>query len=133
MYSWQALERLAKLENKRYHLALLSSSALRRVQVPLDKAGQAGFFAKGDVFSAVGSLPVPASKPDPAAYLHALEKPGKMAGECLIIEDSRSGAASAGRAGTRTLGHVGAYEGAEGLVRMSKVLTEAGGKLIMSD
>ncbi|RYP86597.1 hypothetical protein DL769_000665 [Monosporascus sp. CRB-8-3] len=126
------LERLAGLENKRYHPAVVSSSALRRVQASLDKVGQAGFFAKGDVFSAADSLPVPTSKPDPAVYLHALEKLGKTAGECLAIEDSRSGATSAGRAGILTLGYVGAYEDAEERVRMSKVLTEAGCKLIMS-
>lgn len=119
------LERLVSAK-ERYRLAVVSSSALRRVQASLEKTDQAGFFDKNDVFSAADSLPVPTSKPDPAVYLHALEQLGKAATEALAVEDSRSGATAACRAGIVTLGYTGAYEKREERERMRRVLKEAG-------
>ncbi|KPM33992.1 hypothetical protein AK830_g12580 [Neonectria ditissima] len=122
------LERLAG----RYRLAVVSSSALRRVRASLDKAGQAGFFGPDDVFSAADSLPVPTSKPDPAVYLHALKVMGVAAGECVAVEDSRSGAVSASRAGIVAIGYTGACEDAEEAEALRAVLEKAGCKLVMS-
>ncbi|KAI9733503.1 MAG: hypothetical protein M1818_007251 [Claussenomyces sp. TS43310] len=114
-----------------YTLAVVSSSALRRVRASIDKVGQAKYF--GDrVFSAATSLPTPTSKPDPAIYLHALATLGVAAADCCAIEDSRSGATSAVRAGIRTLGYVGSYEPEE-RDRMAQVLTDAGARVIMRD
>ena len=116
----------------RYHLAVVSSSALRRVRASLNKAGQTGFFAPDDVFSAADSLPVPISKPDPAVYLHALKTMGKTASECIAVEDSRSGATSANRAGIATIGYTGACGNAKEAEALRVVLEGAGCKLIMS-
>lgn len=116
----------------RYRLAVVSSSALRRVRASLDKAGQADFFTPSDVFSAADSLPVSTSKPDPAVYLHALEVMGRTAGECVAVEDSRSGATSANRAGILTVGYTGACEDPDEAEALCAVLEKAGCKLIMS-
>ena len=123
------LEELAA--SGKYHLAVVSSSALRRVQASIDKVGQAKYFGK-DVFSAATSLPVPTSKPDPAIYLHALKTLGKTAAESVAIEDSKSGTLSGTRAGLKVIGYVGPYKDAE-KAKMEKVLTDAGAVIIMRD
>ena len=65
------LEKLAK--QGKYHLAVVSSSALRRVQASIEKVGQDKYFAREHVFSAATSLEKPTSKPDPAIFIHALK------------------------------------------------------------
>ncbi|KAL2160676.1 hypothetical protein VTH06DRAFT_1364 [Thermothelomyces fergusii] len=114
-----------------YRLAVVSSSALRRVRASVDKVGQARYFG-GDIFSAATSLPTPTSKPDPAIYLHAMEQLGKRPDECVAVEDSRSGTLSGTRAGIKVIGYVGPYKEAE-REKMVKVLTEAGAVVIMHD
>jgi HAD superfamily hydrolase (TIGR01509 family) len=126
----EQLEALDK--DGRYQMAVVSSSALRRVQASIEKVGQDKYFAKEHVFSAATSLPVPTSKPDPAIYLHAMKVLGKKAEECVAIEDSRSGTTSATRAGIKTVGYVGPYDEEE-RPRMEKVLTESGAVVIMRD
>src|SRR5207302_1479 len=101
------LERLAA--TGQYKFAVVSSSALRRVQASIDKVGQAKYFGS-DVYSAATSLPTPTSKPDPAIYLHAMEKLGKTAAECVAVEDSKSGTLSGTRAGIKVIGYVGPYK-----------------------
>jgi len=125
----EALEQFAA-QNK-YGMAVVSSSALRRVQASLKKVGQEKFFPADHVFSAATSLPKPTSKPDPAIYLHACKVLGKEPGECVAIEDSKSGTMSAFRAQIPVVGYVGSYEGAEKQEEMKKVLTEAGALVIM--
>jgi len=125
------LEKL--FESKKYGLAVVSSSALRRVKASLEKVGQDKFFPADHIFSAATSLPKPTSKPDPAVYIHALEVIGKKAEECVAVEDSKSGAMSAVRAGIPTIGYVGSYETKEKQEEMKKVLTETGCKVIMED
>ncbi|BEJ17904.1 hypothetical protein CspHIS471_0701720 [Cutaneotrichosporon sp. HIS471] len=112
-------------------LAVVSSSALRRVNVSLQKTGLDHFF--GDrVYSAASSLAVPTSKPDPAIYLHAMLRLGVTPNECIAIEDSPSGTISAIRAEIPTLGYVGAYTDGE-RDRMAKALKDAGAKVIMNE
>ncbi|KAK0638662.1 HAD-like domain-containing protein [Cercophora newfieldiana] len=123
------LERLAKEDQ--YKMAVVSSSALRRVQASIDKVNQSRFFGK-HVYSAATSLPTPTSKPDPAIYLHAMEKLGVKPGECIAVEDSKSGSLSARRAGIRVIGYVGPYPEDE-KQEMEKVLKGAGAEMIMED
>ncbi|KAJ7595052.1 HAD-like domain-containing protein [Mycena floridula] len=127
----EALESLAA--SKQYGLAVVSSSALRRVRASLKKANQERFFPKDHVFSAATSLPTPTSKPDPAIYLHACKVLGKEPGECIAVEDSRSGALSAVRAGIHVVGYVGSCDSEEEKERMTKVLKETGAEVIMKD
>lgn len=122
------LERLSK--TGKYLMAVVSSSALRRVRASIEKADQDKYFQGDVVFSAATSLPKPTSKPDPAIYLHAMEKLGKKPEECVAIEDSKSGTLSGTRAGIYVVGYVGPYE-ADKREEMVKVLTDAGAKIIM--
>lgn len=123
------LEKLAK-EGK-YKLAVVSSSALRRVVASIEKVGQDKYFAK-DVFSAASSLDKPTSKPDPAIYLHAMKVLGVTPEECVAVEDSKSGATAAFRANIKTIGYTGSYE-PEKEEEMRKVLSDAGCVVVMKD
>jgi len=123
------LEKLAA--EKKYHLAVVSSSALRRVQASIDKVGQAKYFGR-DVFSAATSLEKPTSKPDPAIYLHAMKTLGKTAAECVAVEDSKSGTLSGTRAGIKVIGYVGPYSEGE-RPKMEKILGDAGAVVVMKD
>ncbi|CAL3965627.1 unnamed protein product [Diplocarpon coronariae] len=125
----QELEKLAK--QGQYKMAVVSSSALRRVVASIEKVGQDKYFGK-DVFSAATSLEKPTSKPDPAIYVFAMEKLGVKADECVAVEDSKSGATAAFRAGIKTIGYIGAYEPNEE-EKMTKVLTDAGCVVVMKD
>jgi len=124
------LEKLAK-EGK-YKLAVVSSSALRRVRASVEKVGQDKYFEHEHVFSAATSLPKPTSKPDPAIYIHAMEVLGKKAEECVAVEDSKSGATAAFRAKIKTIGYTGSYE-PEKEEEMRKVLEDAGCVVVMKD
>ncbi|TGO31391.1 hypothetical protein BHYA_1113g00010 [Botrytis hyacinthi] len=125
-------EELVRLEKDGgYLMAVVSSSALRRLKASVEKVDQAKYF--GDrIYSAATSLEKPTSKPDPAVYLHAMEKLGVKPTECVAIEDSRSGATAAVRAGIYTVGYVGSYEEGE-RKEMEEVLRKAGCKVLMSD
>jgi HAD superfamily hydrolase (TIGR01509 family) len=127
-------EELEKLQrSNKYDLAVVSSSALRRVRASLKKANQDKYFKSDHVFSAATSLPTPTSKPDPAIYLFALERLGKKAEECVAIEDSRSGALSAIRAGIPVIAYVGSYHGDDKRAEMASKLSELGAKVVMKD
>ncbi len=119
----------------RYDLAIVSSSALTRVIASIEKTGQAVYFPPEKVFSAASMVP-PTSKPDPAVYLWACKELGVRPEECVAIEDSRSGAMAASRAGIRLMGYVGCYFGEEEaeveVRRMVGVLRdECGAEVIM--
>ncbi|TGZ85387.1 HAD-like protein [Ascodesmis nigricans] len=128
------MPQLEKLfEEKKYGLAVVSSSAYRRVKASLEKVDQDRFFPADHIFSAATSLEKPTSKPDPAIYLHACKVIGKKPAECVAVEDSKSGTLSAVRAGIPTIGYVGSYETPEKREEMKKVLKETGAAVIMDD
>lgn len=124
------LEKLAA--SGKYKMAVVSSSALRRVQASIEKVGQDKYFQGGVVYSAATSLPKPTSKPDPAIYLHALKDLNKTAEESVAIEDSKSGTLSGTRAGIKVVGYVGPYAD-DKKAEMEKVLRDAGAVVIMQD
>lgn len=99
---FEPLGRLAKTHT----LAVVSSSAMPRIEACLRATDLDAFFAPENRFSAESSLPLPASKPDPAIYVHALERLEVAPGAALAIEDSVPGAQAAIGAGCRTLGNV---------------------------
>ena len=118
----------------KYGMAVVSSSALSRVRASLKRTGQDAFFQEQNVFSAATSLPVPTSKPDPAIYLYACKTLGVHPSACIAVEDSRSGATAAMKAGIHLLGYVGCYEDEEEREYVGKVLrNECGAKEIMRD
>ncbi|WRT68551.1 uncharacterized protein IL334_005528 [Kwoniella shivajii] len=117
---------LEKLQREgKYNIAIVSSSALPRVLASIHTTKQDAYFPSEKVFSAASMTP-PTSKPDPAVYLHACEQLGVNPAECVAIEDSRSGATAATRAGIPLMGYVGPYyeEGAEEVERMDRLLKE---------
>jgi HAD superfamily hydrolase (TIGR01509 family) len=126
----EQLEKLAA--SGKYTMSVVSSSALRRVKASIEKVGQDKYFQGDVVFSAATSLPKPTSKPDPAIYLHALDKLGKKAEEAVAIEDSKSGTLSGTRAGIKVIGYVGPYAD-DKKEEMKKVLSDAGAVIIMED
>ncbi|KAF4981305.1 hypothetical protein FDECE_17715 [Fusarium decemcellulare] len=126
----EQLEKLAA--SNKYKLSVVSSSAFRRVRASVRKVGQDKYFSDDVIFSAATSLEKPTSKPDPAIYLHALQKLGKKAEEAVAIEDSKSGTLSGTRAGIKVIGYVGPYA-EDKQPEMEKVLRDAGAVVIMHD
>jgi len=124
------LEKLQK--ERKYHLAVVSSSAYRRVKASVYKVGQNRFFKDDEIFSAATSLPKPTSKPDPAVYIHAMKTLGKTAEECVAVEDSKSGSTAAFRANIKCIGYVGSYE-PEKQDEMAEALKTCGCAPIMYD
>ncbi|KAF2139012.1 uncharacterized protein K452DRAFT_290105 [Aplosporella prunicola CBS 121167] len=123
------IEKLHK--DKNYGLAVVSSSALSRVQASIRKVGMDQFFPHEHVYSAATSLPKPTSKPDPAIYLHACKEIGVQPGECVAVEDSKSGATAAKNAKIPLIGYVGPYEDEEEQQRMAKMLKEECGAIVI--
>lgn len=90
----------------RYRLALVSSSALERLDACLVATSLEEFFPPQVRFSAEDSLRPPVSKPDPAVYRLAGERLGCAGDEALAVEDSVSGAQSAIAAGFPTVANL---------------------------
>ena len=101
------LEKLKK--SGKYGMAVVSSSALSRVVASIKKTEMDHYFPADHVFSAATSLPKPTSKPNPAIYLHACKVIGVEPGQCVAIEDSKSGATAAKNAKIPLIGYVGPY------------------------
>ncbi|MGY1744079.1 HAD family hydrolase [Blastococcus sp. SYSU D00695] len=86
--------------------AVVSSSALTRLDACFRATGLDGVLPAAVRYSAEDSLPVPTSKPDPAVYLHACEQLGIAPETGLAVEDSVAGTLSAVRAGCPTVGNL---------------------------
>ena len=122
-----ATAELEKLKEQGYPMAVVSTSAKPRVVASLHKVGMDKFFPDSLVYSAATSLNPPSSKPDPKIYFYACEQLGVKPEECVTVEDSRSGATAAMRAGIPLIGYVGVYgieDGKEKMDQMAKTLTE---------
>lgn len=113
-------------------LAVVSSSALRRVRACLTRADQDQFFAAGNVYSAANSLPTPTSKPDPAVYLHAVADLKTEASLCIALEDSKSGVKAAVGAGITVIGYVGSFPTHEREER-ARQLIESGALFVIDE
>ena len=125
----EVLERL-KAEDE-FGLAVVSSSALRRIRASLSFAELDKYFHPDHIYSASTSLPIPAPKPSPIAYLFAMEKLGLQPEECVAIEDSKSGAGSAVGAGIATISYLGCYRGERKQAQVAELLTAVGCKATM--
>lgn len=91
---------------RRVRLALVTSSALARLDACLRVTGLAELFPAKVRFSAEDSLPIPASKPDPAVYAFAGESLGAPPAGALAIEDAVAGVQAAVGAGFRVVGNL---------------------------
>ncbi|ETN40582.1 uncharacterized protein HMPREF1541_04859 [Cyphellophora europaea CBS 101466] len=102
------VEVLDKLtEEKKYRLAIVSSSSLPRMLACLDGVGLRKYFEDAHIFSASTSLPVPSAKPAPDVYEFALKTVGAAADQAVAVEDSLGGATASVGAGIDTIGYVG--------------------------
>jgi beta-phosphoglucomutase-like phosphatase (HAD superfamily) len=91
---------------RRARLAVVSSSALARLDACLRATDLAELFPPKVRFSAEDSLPAPASKPDPAVYAFAGEALGASPAGALAIEDAVAGVQSAVGAGFSVVGNL---------------------------
>jgi len=89
-----------------YRFAVVSSSALSRLDSCFRATGMADLFPVPLRFSAEDSLPAPASKPDPAVYRCAIEHLDVRPDQAVAIEDSVPGVQSAVAAGIPTIGNL---------------------------
>ncbi|KAI0882712.1 HAD-superfamily hydrolase [Annulohypoxylon maeteangense] len=130
-------EQLEALKQAGYPMSVVSTSAKPRVVASIKKVGIDHYFPDEHVYSAATSLTPPSSKPDPAIYNYACKQLGVKNEECVTVEDSKSGATAAMRAGIPLIGYVGVYgieEGKEKMEEMAKLLTEqCHAKAIMYD
>jgi HAD superfamily hydrolase (TIGR01509 family) len=90
----------------RVAMAVVSSSALARLDACFEASDLARLLPADRRYSAEDSLAVPTSKPDPAVYLHACERLGADPGRCVAVEDAEAGALSAVAAGIPTVGNL---------------------------
>jgi len=115
------------LKSQKYPMSVVSTSAKSRVVASLEKCNLDRFFPKEHVYSAATSLNPPSSKPDPKIYNYACEQLGVKNADCITVEDSKSGATAAMRAGIPCIAYVGIYgieDGKEKEDQMAKLLTE---------
>jgi HAD superfamily hydrolase (TIGR01509 family) len=111
-------------------VAMVSSSALKRLHACLDKTKLWEFFPF--IYSAVDSLPVPTSKPKPDIYIHSLRELGMDADVSVAFEDGKSGVESSVNAGIDVVGYVGLVP-VEEQDAHARVLLDAGAKLVFRD
>lgn len=111
-------------DSGKYRMAIVSTSAMSRVVASIEKCGLDKYFDKDKIYSAASSLDPPSSKPNPAIYHHACKQLGVTEGECVAIEDSKSGATAAKNAKIPLIGYVGPYydEGGEEKVKQMEGL-----------
>ncbi len=82
-------------------MAVASQSSLARVRFSLEVTGLAPLFDEHVYVTSMVARP----KPAPDIYLFAAEKLGAKPSDCVVIEDSPAGAASALGAGMRVIGY----------------------------
>jgi len=81
---------------------IASNGPMRKMRITLPDAGLMDRF-EGRIFSAHD---VGVAKPDPGLFLHAAESINSAPENCVVIEDSASGAKAAKAAGMRCYGYV---------------------------
>jgi HAD superfamily hydrolase (TIGR01509 family) len=104
----QLRDSLELLRSQGHRMAVASQSSLARVRFSLDVTGLASLFGENVYVSSMVARP----KPAPDVYLLAASKLGAAPAECVVIEDSPAGAASALAAGMRAIGYLPATAGA---------------------
>ena len=123
----EPLGRLAR----RFRLAVVSSSAIARLDACFAATGLDALFPRELRFSAEDSLPAPTSKPDPAIYAFAGAQLGVPVEEALAVEDSVTGARSAVAAGFATIGNV-VFVAPEEREQRAEALRRAGATAIVA-
>ena len=96
-----AVDAIGHLDRHGLPLRVASNGPMRKMEVTLGKIGLWERL-QGHIHSAHD---VGIAKPDPGLFLHAAEAAGATPAECVVIEDSASGARAAAAAGMRCLGY----------------------------
>ena len=89
------------LRDRGHRLAVASQSPLARVRFSLDLTALDEFFGAHVYVTSMVARP----KPAPDIYLHAAQRLATPPANCVVIEDSPAGAASAHAAGFRVVGY----------------------------
>ena len=92
---------LEELRRRGHPMAVASQSPLARVRFSLEATGLDGFFGDRVYVTSMVARP----KPAPDIYLHAAKALSTPPADCVVIEDSPAGAASARAAGFRVIGY----------------------------
>jgi HAD superfamily hydrolase (TIGR01509 family) len=97
----QLRDALEDLRARGHRMAVASQSSLARVRFSLDVTGLAPLFGDHVYVSSMVARP----KPAPDVYLLAASRLAAAPADCVVIEDSPAGAASALSAGMRAVGY----------------------------
>lgn len=95
----QLRDAVETLRARGHRMAVASQSSLARVKFSLDVAGLAPLFGEHVYVTSMVARP----KPAPDVYLLAASRLGAMPADCVVVEDSPAGAASALAAGMRAI------------------------------
>jgi len=115
---------------RRVELAVVSSSATSRLDACFRATGLSDLFPPKVRFSAEDSLPVPASKPDPAVYVFAARALGVSGARALAVEDAVAGVRSAVAAGFPVAGNL-VFVAADERTQRRADLVDAGATLVV--
>ncbi|GAP23249.1 phosphatase [Gluconobacter frateurii NBRC 101659] len=91
-----APEMMQKIRSLGMPFRVGSNSSVTEMEVKFERAGMADFFPENRVHSA-NDMDEP--KPSPEVYLYAAKREGVLPENCVVIEDSDTGAEAARRAG----------------------------------
>lgn len=97
----QLRDAIEELRARGHRMAVASQSSLARVRFSLDVTGLAPLFGEHVYVTSM----VPRPKPAPDVYLLAASRLGVEPADCVVVEDSPAGAASALSAGMRAVGY----------------------------
>jgi HAD superfamily hydrolase (TIGR01509 family) len=98
----QLRDAVETLRARGHRMAVASQSSLARVRFSLDVTGLAPLFGEHVYVTSMVARP----KPAPDVYLLAAQRLGAAPADCLVVEDSPAGAASALQAGMRAVLYV---------------------------
>jgi len=96
------IELLEKLQQKKYPMAVASSSFPEIIELILERTGIRKYFQV-----VVSSQEAGKSKPEPDVFLLAARKLKVMPNDCLVVEDSKNGIKAAQAAGMRCIAYQG--------------------------
>ncbi|MBU0645024.1 MAG: HAD family phosphatase [Alphaproteobacteria bacterium] len=113
---------LSGLQKQGTTMAIATGGSLRRMRTTLELAGLDHWFAD----TACSAEEVANGKPAPDLFLLALDRLGRNAADCLVLEDSPHGIRGANAAGIPAIGFVGGKHLDGKRDQHSAVLREAG-------
>jgi HAD superfamily hydrolase (TIGR01509 family) len=99
-----------------------SNGSPTKMDITLGQTGLAPRFAD----ARYSAHEVGIAKPDPGLFLHAASQAGVAPADCVVVEDSASGAEAARRAGMRCFGYAAHDDGARLAAEGAEVISDMG-------